>query len=170
MNLIEIRLLHTEELDKINRSEHVEHRYQLIEGELKSFDEPFTVPSGASFWDGFIDDWKRAVARGAAAFGAFDDEVLAGIAILDPNLDAGTEQLLALYVDCNHRMSGIAKSLYIEAQDAAKKRNAKTLYVSATPTDSSVKFYLGQGFEPTTEPHPDLLAQKADDIHMTKSL
>ncbi len=165
MNLIEIRLLDPDELNKIyqiNRFEEIEHRYRYIDGELKAFDKHVTVPSDPKFWDTYFEEWK--------AFGAFDDEQLSGIAILDPHQSPGVERLLALYVDANHRMSGIAKSLYLKAQDAAKSRGAQTLYVCATPTDSSVNFYLSQGFEPTPSPDPALFEKYPEDIHMAKRL
>lgn len=173
MNLIEIRLLESSELDKIyqiNRSEESEHRYCYIDGELNVLDEPLTITADAKFWDNHFEEWKRALESGAEAFGAFDDETLSGIVILDPNLAPGTERILALYVDLNHRLSGIAKSLYLKAQDAAKSRDSHTLYVCATPTDSSINFYLSQGFEPTSDPHQKLLEQHPNDIHMTKRL
>jgi len=173
MNLIEIRLLNPDELEKIyqiDRSEEIEHRYRFVDGELKAFDEEASVPHDPKYWDAYFEEWKKALESGAEAFGAFDSEQLSGIVILNPNLEPGTEQFLALYVDSNHRMSGIAKSLYLKAQDAAKARKSKKLYVCATPTDSSVNFYLSQGFEPTSTPNAALFEKHPEDIHMTKSL
>ncbi|HCR30587.1 MAG TPA: GNAT family N-acetyltransferase, partial [Opitutae bacterium] len=69
-----------------------------------------------------------------------------------------------------HRMSGIARSLFLEAQDAARANGARTLYVSATPTDAAVGFYLHQGFQPTTDPVPALLEKEPENIHMVKRL
>jgi len=173
MNLIEIRLLNPDELEKIyqiDRSEEIEHRYRYIDGELKAFDESASVHHDPNYWDTYYETWKEALESGAEAFGALDGEQLSGIVILNPNLELGTEQLLALYVDSNHRMSGIAKSLYMKAEDAAKSRKSKTLYVCATPTDSSVNFYLSQGFEPTATPNAGLFEKHPEDIHMTKNL
>lgn len=173
MNLIEIRLLNPDELEKIyqiDRSEEIEHRYRYIDGELKAFDESASVPHDPNYWDSYHDKWKAALGLGSEAFGAFDEEQLSGIVILNPNLEPRTEQLLALYVDSNHRMSGIAKSLYLKAENTARSRKSKTLYVCATPTDSSVNFYLSQGFEPASTPNAGLLEKNPEDIHMTKSL
>ncbi len=155
---------------QIDRSEEVEHRYRYIDGELKAFEENVSVPHDPNYCDTYYDTWRDALESGAEAFGAFDEEQLSGIVILYPNLEPETEQLLALYVDSNHRMSGIAKSLYLKAEDAAKSRKSKTLYVCATPTDSSVNFYLSQGFEPTATPNTGLFEKHPEDIHMTKNL
>lgn len=173
MNLIEIRLLKPEELNRIyqiNRSEEIEHRYQYIDGELKSFEESRSVPPDPKYWDRYFDEWKKALAEGSEFYGAFEGDQLAGFAILNPHLEPGVEQLLALYVDSDHRMSGIAKSLYMETLDAARSRKSKTLYVCAKPTDSSVKFYLSQGFDPTPDPNKALFEKQPQDIHMTKAL
>ena len=67
-------------------------------------------------------------------------------------------------------MSGIAKSLFLEAQDTAKAKRAKSLYVSVTPTDAAVGFYLHQGFQPTREPDAGLLEKEPENIHMVKPL
>jgi len=173
MNLIEIRLLDPSELDKIyqiNRAEESEHRYRYTNGKLDILDKPLSITADPTFWDRHFDEWKQALNSGAEAFGAFDDETLSGIVILDPNLGPGTERILALYVDLNHRLSGIAKSLYLKVQDAARSRGSRTLYVCATPTDSSINFYLSQGFEPASNPDAALLENQPDDIHMTKQL
>jgi len=173
MNLLEIRLLNPEELEKIyqiDRSEEIEHRYRYVEGELKAFEESASVPHDPNYWNTYYETWKAALQLGAEAFGAFDEEQLSGIVILNPNLEPETEQLLALYVDSNHRMSGIAKSLYVKAEDTARSRKSKTLYVCATPTDSSVNFYLSQGFEPNASPNAGLFEKHPEDIHMTKNL
>jgi GNAT superfamily N-acetyltransferase len=155
MNLIVIRLLNPDELEKIyqiDRSEEIEHRYRYIDGELKAFDESASVPHDPNYWDTYYDKWKAALGLGSEAFGAFDEEQLSGIVILNPNLEPRTEQLPALYVDSNHRMSGIAKSLYLKAENTARSRKSKTLYVCATPTDSSVNYLPQPRFRTRFDP------------------
>jgi hypothetical protein len=41
---------------------------------------------------------------------------------------------------------------------------------SATPSLSTVRFYLGRGFEPMSEPLPELYKLEPDDVHMQKRL
>ena len=77
---------------------------------------------------------------------------------------------MALYVDSGHHMSGIAKSLFLESQEAAKAKGAKRLYVSAKPADASVGFYIHQDFQPTSEQDALLFKKEPKNIHMIKSL
>jgi hypothetical protein len=41
---------------------------------------------------------------------------------------------------------------------------------SATPSLNTVRFYLGRGFEPMSEPLPELYKLEPDDVHMQKRL
>lgn len=173
MNLIEIRLLDSEALEKIyqiDRSEEIHRRYQFSNEELSYTKEDASIPHDPAFWDAHFEEWKLAIDGGAAFFGAMDDEGLSGFTILKYNLQPGVAQILALYVDSGHRMSGIAKSLFMEAQDAAKSEGATSLYVSAIPTYAAVGFYLNQGFQPTSEPDAELFEKEPDSIHMIKPL
>ena len=52
----------------------------------------------------------------------------------------------------------------------ARMAGAMALYVSATPSESAVGFYRRAGFKPTDTPHPDLLAEEPEDIHMILAL
>lgn len=173
MNLIEIRLLGSEALDKIyqiDRSEEIHRRYQFSNGELSYTKEDLSIPHDPDFWGRHFNEWKSAINDGAAFFGAINNRVLAGFTILKFDLNPGVAQILALYVDLQHRMSGIAKSLFLEAQDAARNKGSHSLYVSATPTDAAVGFYLHQGFQPTNNPDPTLFANEPENIHMVKPL
>ena len=44
------------------------------------------------------------------------------------------------------------------------------LAFASVPTESAVGFYLRQGFRPTAEPDPELLALEPEDIHMARQL
>ena len=173
MNLIEIRLLDSEALEKIyqiDRSEEIHRRYQFSNGELSHTKKDISIPHDSSFWDRHFDEWKSAIDEGTAFFGAVDGEALSGFAILKYNLQPGVDQIIALYVDSGHRMSGLARSLFLEAQEAAKAKGAKRLYVSATPADASVGFYIHQDFQPTSEPDALRFEKEPKNIHMIKSL
>ncbi len=173
MTAPQIRELKREELDRvyeIDRSEAIERMYRQSDGVLESYDSDTVMESDHAFWDGHLASWRREMTDGAIAFGAFDGDRMTGFAILKRNLSPAQDQILALYVSAEYRLSGIAKSLYMEAQGAAKRGGATSLYVAATPSSSAVGFYLSQGFEPTPDPHPALLAEQPDDIHMVKQL
>jgi GNAT superfamily N-acetyltransferase len=95
---------------------------------------------------------------------------MAGVAVLRFRLVPETAQLFALYVDREHRRTGVATALVEEVERLARKDGARLLYVSATPSDSAVRFYLRRGFRPVERPHPGLLELEPEDIHMSKAL
>ncbi len=170
---IEIKPLPKEDLKKIytiDRSEEIDRMYRQVGEDLEVYERSISVQRDDSFWDTFYDKWITSMENGAEALGAVDDGKLAGFTIVRYDLEPNLAQILALYVSAEYRLSGIAKSLFLEAQDAAARRDAKSIYVSATPTHSAVNFYLSQGFVPTAKPDPDLLEKEPEDIHMIKSL
>jgi GNAT superfamily N-acetyltransferase len=104
------------------------------------------------------------------AIGAFDGDRLAGIAIYRPRLTETMGQLGLLHVSSSHRRQGIASCLFAEVLSLAHRDGAAALYVSATPSESAVGFYMSKGFLPTDTPHPELLAEEPEDIHMILQL
>ena len=54
--------------------------------------------------------------------------------------------------------------------DIAVANGAESIYVSATPTESAVGFYLRQGCRLAHPVHPDLFAAEPEDIHLVRSL
>ena len=170
---IQIRSIELEELDRvyeIDRSESVERMYRQHDGVLESYEDKLIMDSDKAFWDQRLPDWKEAVSSGANAFGAYDNDRMIGFAIVDHEVRESMDQILALYVSAEYRLSGIAKSLYLEMLLASKKTGAENLYVSATPTGSAVGFYLSQGFKPSEHPLESAVAAAPDEIQMEKNL
>ncbi len=79
-------------------------------------------------------------------------------------------ELKALFISNRYRRQGIASRLLAEIEDLARADGATQLYVSATPSQSAVGFYLRKGFKPTAPPDPELFALEPEDIHMIKDL
>jgi GNAT superfamily N-acetyltransferase len=170
---IEIRTLKKDELKKIyqiDRSEEIDQMYQITDEKLESYQCEVSILSENRFWDDHFEVWESAIQGGAIAFGAFDGDALAGFALLQYPVETKTGQLIALYVNSDHRLSGIAKSLFMEIQDAAKRIGLKQLLVSATPSHSSVKFYLSQGFALDATGSAKGAEQEPGDIPMRKIL
>jgi hypothetical protein len=44
------------------------------------------------------------------------------------------------------------------------------MVVSATPSQNTVRFYLGRGFALMARPLPELLAREPEDVHLHKVL
>ena len=91
------------------------------------------------------------LASGGIALGALEGERLLGVAVLGgewigPRADQ--LELAFLYVDAARRGAGIASALLDEIGRRARARGAAALYVSASDTESSIRFYLGRGWRP----------------------
>lgn len=163
-------------IGEIDRSEHISALYQYQDGKLvaRTVDEdcPAWNHEAGHFFsvEAHIQQWQPVLEAGGVLLGALDGERLAGFAVLRYRLTDEMAQLAALFVSKNYRRQGIAEQLVSEVVRLAQADGARALYVSATPSDSAVGFYLSQGFQPTDEAHPDLLALEPEDIHMIKLL
>lgn len=131
----------------IDRSESVQRMYRIKGQRLESYEDAHELSADPAFWGKPLAQWKDEVEAGATAFGAFDGDRMAGVAILKHGYRKAVDQIIALYVSAEYRLSGIAKSLYLEMEQAARAAGAKKLFVSTTPTGSAVGFYLSQGFQ-----------------------
>ncbi len=106
---------------------------------------------------------------GAWFEGAFDDGRLVGVAVLESEFfgaDGRTLQMSFLHVSAELRGTGVGKELFERARAEAKLRGAKRMYVSATPTENTVLFYLARGCEVLAEPDARLFALEPEDIHL----
>jgi GNAT superfamily N-acetyltransferase len=101
--------------------------------------------------------------------GLFDADELVGIGVLE-SARAGRAndqmQLAYLYVSRAYRGRGVGTQLFDAAVSIAREAGANALYISATPTENTVDFYLGRGCVLALEPDPRLLAAEPDDIHL----
>jgi N-acetylglutamate synthase-like GNAT family acetyltransferase len=102
--------------------------------------------------------------------GAFEADVLAGVAIYRPRISEDMGDLAVLHVSQTHRRRGVGSLLTEEGARLARADGARRLYVSATPTAATVDFYRSHGFAPTDEPDQALFALEPDDIHMIREL
>ena len=113
---------------------------------------------------------EELLASGAVALGAFDGDRLAGIGILVQHLRPGIAQLAYLHVSNGYRASGIGKRLSEDLDCIAREGGDAEIVVSATPSQNTVRFYLGCGYRPMVEPFPELFAREPEDIHLHKKL
>jgi GNAT superfamily N-acetyltransferase len=175
---ITLREMKPGELNKlaaIDRSERVETHYLLRNGQLITEDVDWNVPT--FYMDGEGDHslshqiafCESHLNAGGQMLGAFEGEVLAGIAVWTPNVRPAMAQLAYLHVSRAHRRLGIARRLLMAVEQAARDAGHETLYVSATPSGSAIGFYRSEGFAPT-EPLPELFEKEPEDIHMIKRL
>jgi hypothetical protein len=52
----------------------------------------------------------------------------------------------------------------------AKQRGAKRMYISATPSEHTINFYLRLGCKVAPEPDPELFELEPEDIHLEYDL
>ena len=175
---MQIRTLEAEELERIrdiDRSESIRVGYRQEGTELRETavhwdDAGWVEGDGEHSFGQMIQGARELLELGGTAIGAFDGNRLAGIAIYRPRLTDSMAQFGLLHVSRQYRRQGIASALFDEVVRLAHDDSATQLYVSATPTASAVGFYRSRGFSPTATPHPELLAEEPDDIHMVRAL
>src|SRR4051794_10205290 len=149
----------------IDRTEHVDVQYRVMHGELCAFAASITEIAA---WDrtgshphsvaAEIAFCSSVIARGGILLGAFDAEDTAGLAIVHPAFEPRLAWLAFLHVSRPYRRRGTAQALWDVAVDIAVANGAESMYVSATPTESAVGFYLRQSCRLADPVHPDLFA------------
>lgn len=167
MSRAEVELVWT-----IDRRERIDTIYRVEDGRLVVVrDQPFEVPG----WppgeaEKYTPLLYACFDRGGIFTGLFDGDRLAGVAVLDsvwrgPNRDL--LQLEFLHVSRDYRDQGIGQRLFEHARSQARARGARGLYISATPSRHTVRFYQRMGCVITPTPDPELFALEPDDIHFT---
>jgi predicted N-acetyltransferase YhbS len=106
--------------------------------------------------------------HGGWFYGLFDAGRLVGVAVLESRF-IGTHrdqlQLPFLHICSGYRSQGLGRRLFEMAKAEAIRRGAKSIYVSATPSEHTVDFYLRAGCRVALEPDPALLELEPEDIH-----
>jgi len=154
----------------IDRSEVIEAMYRLEHGALvlrpQHFDVPGWPPGEAEKYTPILEACHD---RGGWLYGLFDDQRIIGAAVLDSRFigkHADRLQLEFLHVSRPYRSRGLARQLFDLAKAEAVQRGAKGLYISATPSQHTIDFYLRLGCRVTSDPDPELLALEPEDIHL----
>ena len=161
-----------ERLRELDVSEEGDIVYYWVEGEVVAVPEQWRRPRWSdeecnrrinSIRDDLIEE-------GVVMIGAFDGDLLVGIATFRAYLSPGMSELAGLWVSCTHRRQGVATRLVAEVERLGRETGSAALYVSATPSRSAVGFYRGRGFQPTLDVNKELYEREPEDIHMTLSL
>ena len=167
------RMLRREEIPQvwnIDRSEQIENVYYLERERLVLKPEPHEVhgwPPGEA--EKYTPILFECFDRGGWFYGNFQDARLVGVAVLDSKwLGSRRDQLQLefLHVSNAARKRGLGTHLFELARFTALERGARRLYISATPSENTVKFYLRLGCRLAAEPDRELLAREPDDIHL----
>jgi predicted N-acetyltransferase YhbS len=158
-----------EDIWSIDRREVIENVYHLEHGSLvlrpEHYDMQGWPPGEAELYTPLL---QESFDRGGWFCGAFDKARLVGVAILDNKFigrDKDQLQLKFMHVSRGYRKLGLGRQLFDLARDKARQQGAKRMYISATPSENTVNFYLRRGAVVTNEPDPQLFALEPEDIH-----
>ena len=111
--------------------------------------------------------------RGGWLHGLFDEGRLIGVVVLESQFmgkHGDQLQLKFLHISRPYRSQGWGQRLFGLAKAEAAGRGAKSLYVSATPSEHTVGFYQRLGCALAAEPDPTLYELEPEDIHFECSL
>ena len=112
---------------------------------------------------------EECLDQGGTFYGAFEDDQLIGVAVLESRfIGRGKDQLQLkfLHVSRRNRNDGVGSRLFQKTVERARDLGARRLYISATPSENTVDFYLGLGCRVTNEVDPDLFDLEPEDIHL----
>ena len=172
MRYLEFRELERAEIDRIwtiDRREHIATSYRLVDGALQLEAHDVDVPGWPPDTLAMAPLLYTMFDRGARFFAAFDGEQLAGLSVLDtlPRGERGDLlQLEFMHVGRDYRGQGLGARLFEQARAAARALGARGLYISATPSENTIRFYQGCGATVLAVPDPELFALEPEDIHL----
>ena len=161
-------------LEQIDRTETIDRIHTIRDGALVLEDEHWDVPDWSlAEKQRHIAELQRLYNRGATCFGAFDGPLLVGMAALDHTpmvSDAGRRELAGLWVSRAYRQQGVGRTLCRLVEEKACALGAKTLYVTATPSENTVRFYRSIGYQLAEPIDPVAYEREPDDIHLELAL
>lgn len=158
----------------IDRSEVVDAVYYLENGSLVLKREHYDMqgwPLGDA--EKYTPILEACYDQGGWFYGVFDDGRLVGMVVLGSRFIGKNRdqlQLRFLHLSRSYRNQGLGKQLFYLAKEEARKRGAKQLYISATPSEHTIGFYLRLGCKVTVEPDPELFELEPEDIHLEYAL
>ncbi len=168
-----IRELERHEIEQIwtiDRRELIDNIYYLQNDSLVLKPEHYDVrgwPPGEA--EQYLPILVDCFDRGGTFYGAFDGATLNGVVVLENKFIGQNKdqlQLKFLHVSHVYRNQGLGKTLFEKAVAKARELNAKRLYISATPSENTINFYLRLGCRVTQELNPELFELEPEDIHL----
>ena len=177
--LIEFRRLQRTELSRvaeIDRRERIDVLYDQHGTQLVARPGDWSAPAwdpdghGEHSVESQVHALEHYVDAGGIALGALAGGRLVGIGVVVPHLRPTVAQLAFLHVSAPSRAAGIGSRLCEQLEEIARTAGASDMVVSATPSENTVRFYLGRGFQPAAEPLAELFELEPEDVHMHKVL
>jgi len=155
---------------EIDRSEVIENVYYLRDRvlvlETEYYDMKGWPPGEAELYTPILYD---CFDRSGIFYGAFEGSEMVGAVVLESKFIGKAKdqlQLKFLHVGSGYRKKGWGKTLFEKAAERAKELGARRLYISSTPSENTVNFYLHMGCEVTGEIDRELFELEPEDIHL----
>ena len=154
----------------IDRTEVIDKVYYLVGKELVLKPEHHDVkgwPPGKPEREGPI--LLDCFDRGGTFYGAFQEDILVGACVLAAHFMGRQRdqlQLKFLHVSRPQRQSSVGRMLFNRVVARARELGARQLYISATPSENTVRFYLALGCRVTEDVDEALFKLEPKDIHM----
>ena len=168
-----IRELAREEIEilwEIDRSELTDGVYYFRKGTLVLESEQYDISGWSEGQaEACTPGLYECYDRGGTFFGAFEGTMIVGAAVLEGRFIGKSKdqlQLTFLHVGRDYRKRGLGKTLFRKSSEQAAKLGAARLYISATPSENSVDFYLHLGCVVTQEIDRKQFELEPDDIHL----
>ena len=155
-------------ISEIDRTEHITQYYKLKDAFLEVADVDWRVDP----WDSAekIREWIPVADGYENMWGAFSKERLVGFAVYRSHLTDNMAQFAILHVSDGFRKMGIGQKLSEKVLAKARAEGRKKIYVTSTPTKTTVDFYLKLGFKLAEKVNKELFELEPDDIHMIMQL
>jgi len=158
------------QLIQIDRTEIINYIFYVRDEHLVLEKEHYDVPDWSlEEKQRRIENLQNVYDEGATFFGAFNDDNLVGMSVLDHNFVASGNHRLnleGLWVSHKFRGKGVGKTLFQLAIQEAQDRGAIALYVSATPSKNTVHFYKNLGCRRAELIDEYLYEKEPEDIHL----
>jgi GNAT superfamily N-acetyltransferase len=107
--------------------------------------------------------------RGGWFLGVYDNDRLVAVSVLESEFIRplhDTLQLKFLQISNGYRGCGLGRKLFHLAAAEAARRGAKFMYISATPSENTIRFYQRNGCFLADPPDTALYALEPEDIHL----
>jgi GNAT superfamily N-acetyltransferase len=179
---MDYRVMATEEIlriGEVNREESVEAEYvakrdgsgfRIAVSRVENTRPEEVPPWGEVGTRRRIEKWKPSLERGGQFYGAFDGDRLVGFVILGPRRGDASAEIVALFVDRDHRRGGVGRTLMDWACATARDMEVTALFLYSNPTESAVEFYLRSGFQIVGLTSKEIVASVPEDILMARRL
>ena len=150
-------------LDEFNRQQEITRIYVRK-------DETYVLEEQRGWMDWSIDK-KKEVAHDLVdgnyiSYLALEEDRIVGFMSLVKELVSGRMILDLIQVDKEFRGQGIGRMLWEKAVEEARFHGARELYISACPSEETIRFYRAMGADVTDNPIMSIAKDEPDDLQL----